>query len=122
MNKKGKGYVIGFYNHANFVTVFGLLLALTSCVCAFYGMNIAIIMTFFIGSGLCDLFDGVIARKLKRSDDEKAFGVELDSLCDCVSFGVAPCLLSFFITNSAQISFRFDLIIYAFILFVLLYV
>lgn len=37
-----------------------------------------------------DLFDGKIARKLKVNSE---LGVELDSLADVVSFGVAPALL-----------------------------
>jgi len=41
-------------------------------------------------SGIFDALDGVIAR-LVRSTSE--FGVELDSLCDAVSFGVAPSVM-----------------------------
>ncbi len=41
-------------------------------------------------AGLFDALDGVIAR-LVRSTSE--FGVELDSLCDVVSFGVAPSVM-----------------------------
>ena len=41
-------------------------------------------------SGIFDMLDGVIAR-LVRSTSE--FGVELDSLCDAVSFGVAPSVM-----------------------------
>ena len=42
-------------------------------------------------SGFCDAFDGKVARtKKNRTDDEKAFGIQLDSLCDVVSFGMAP--------------------------------
>ncbi|CAN5501926.1 CDP-diacylglycerol--serine O-phosphatidyltransferase [soil metagenome] len=41
-------------------------------------------------SGIFDALDGVVAR-LTRSASE--FGVELDSLCDAVSFGVAPSVI-----------------------------
>jgi CDP-diacylglycerol---serine O-phosphatidyltransferase len=41
-------------------------------------------------SALLDFFDGRIARKLKVNSD---LGIELDSLADIVSFGVAPALL-----------------------------
>ena len=41
------------------------------------------------------LFDGCVARtKKNRTEDEKAFGIQIDSLCDAVSFGVFPALLS----------------------------
>ncbi|MDZ4745531.1 MAG: CDP-diacylglycerol--serine O-phosphatidyltransferase [bacterium] len=45
---------------------------------------------FILTAGVFDMLDGVVAR-LTRSTSE--FGVELDSLCDAVSFGVAPSIL-----------------------------
>ena len=40
--------------------------------------------------GILDSFDGLLARRLAKSS---AFGAELDSLADIVSFGVAPALM-----------------------------
>ena len=40
---------------------------------------------------LCDVMDGIIARKRRKSP----FGGDLDSLSDVVSFGVAPATLAF---------------------------
>ena len=49
-------------------------------------------------SGLCDMFDGKIARSKKnRTDDEKLYGVQIDSLCDVVCFGIFPALICFLI-------------------------
>lgn len=45
---------------------------------------------FILAGGFFDTFDGIMAR-LTRSSSE--FGVELDSLCDAVSFGVAPAFM-----------------------------
>ena len=42
---------------------------------------------FILYAGLFDMFDGVVARFTGTSSK---FGVELDSLADLVSFGVAP--------------------------------
>jgi CDP-diacylglycerol---serine O-phosphatidyltransferase len=42
---------------------------------------------FILAAGLFDMLDGIMAR-LTHSTSE--FGVELDSLCDAISFGVAP--------------------------------
>ena len=37
------------------------------------------------------MFDGMIARTRKKStEEEKRFGIQLDSLCDIVCFGVLP--------------------------------
>ncbi|HDR3890688.1 TPA: CDP-diacylglycerol--serine O-phosphatidyltransferase [Bacillus cereus] len=51
-------------------------------------LGVTSIFIFF--SAVFDLLDGRIARKLKVNSE---FGVELDSLADIVSFGVAPALL-----------------------------
>ncbi|PGY34550.1 CDP-diacylglycerol--serine O-phosphatidyltransferase, partial [Bacillus cereus] len=50
-------------------------------------LGAASILIFF--SAVLDFLDGRIARKLKVNSE---FGVELDSLADIVSFGVAPAL------------------------------
>lgn len=47
---------------------------------------------FIIFAGLFDLFDGILARLVKTSSE---FGVQLDSLSDVISFGVAPAFLIF---------------------------
>jgi len=48
---------------------------------------------FVVIAGVMDLLDGRVAR-MTRTDT--AFGAELDSLIDVISFGVAPALLMFF--------------------------
>lgn len=45
--------------------------------------------------GLCDMFDGTIARRCKRTADEENFGIQIDSLCDLVCFGVFPAMLGY---------------------------
>jgi len=45
---------------------------------------------FIIYSGLCDFFDGAIARMTHTTS---TFGGQFDSLCDLVSFGVTPAFL-----------------------------
>lgn len=45
---------------------------------------------FIVYASLFDAFDGVVARALRTSSE---FGVELDSLSDAISFGVAPSFL-----------------------------
>jgi len=100
--------IIGYYSIANAVTLFGLISALTSCFLAANGnFKFAIYMMFV--ACLCDTFDGKIARsKPNRTDAEKFYGVQLDSLCDVISFGVTPC----FIAYSFGFDGWFDIIIY----------
>ena len=46
-------------------------------------------------SGLCDMFDGKIARTRERTESEKKFGIQIDSLCDLVCFGVLPSVIGY---------------------------
>mgnify|MGYP000761152357 CR=1 FL=1 len=42
------------------------------------------------------MFDGKIARtKKNRTDDEKNFGIQIDSLCDVVCFGIFPAMICY---------------------------
>jgi CDP-diacylglycerol--serine O-phosphatidyltransferase len=42
------------------------------------------------------MLDGKVARKKKnRTNDEKLFGVQIDSLCDVICFGVFPMILCY---------------------------
>ncbi len=52
---------------------------------------------FFLAcSGLCDMFDGKVARTKKdRTEDEKKFGIQIDSLCDIVCFGILPMVICY---------------------------
>lgn len=82
--------LIGFYDYTVILTYLSLVSALVGMTAAHRGLvGTAMLCLFF--SGFCDAFDGTVARtKKNRTEDEKAFGIQLDSLCDVVSFGVAP--------------------------------
>ena len=81
---------IGFYDYTVVLTYLSLVSAVLGMVCAHKGDFGAAMLCLFL-SGFCDAFDGKVARtKKNRTDDEKAFGIQLDSLCDVISFGAAP--------------------------------
>ena len=87
--------MIGFYNYTVILTYIGF-------VSTFLGMTYAISGKFLpamfclLVSGLCDMFDGVIARThKKRSEDAKKFGIQIDSLCDVICFGVFPAIINY---------------------------
>lgn len=83
---------IGKYNKSVILTYIGVMLSFAGT--AFTLNNrLAAAMICLILSGICDLFDGVIARKCKRSDLEKEFGVQIDSLADVVNFLTLPAVL-----------------------------
>ncbi|MEH7549486.1 MULTISPECIES: CDP-diacylglycerol--serine O-phosphatidyltransferase [Bacillaceae] len=76
-------------NVPNLFTIGNLLCGVLSITSNMSGLlELASVFIFF--SAILDLLDGRVARKLKVNSE---FGVELDSLADIVSFGVAPALL-----------------------------
>lgn len=97
-NNQKKSPFIGVWNLANGVTWIGIAAALVAMYFALLG-NPRLAMLVFLLSGLCDLFDGRVARMFKRSDVEKAFGIQLDSFADTVSFVVFPAV--FLLTMTA---------------------
>jgi CDP-diacylglycerol--serine O-phosphatidyltransferase len=58
-------------------------------------------MIMLVAAGVCDMFDGRIARLCKRTEKEKQFGVQLDSLADTASFVVFPATLLIYATNGS---------------------
>ena len=84
---------IGYYNIANLITLTGLVSSVASCMLALSG-RLQIAMLLFMIAGLCDAFDGMVARRKKdRSEGEKVFGVQIDTVSDMVSFGVNPAMI-----------------------------
>lgn len=87
--------MIGFYNYTVILTYMGLASAVIGMVTALHGNLFAAVVCLMV-SGACDMFDGKVARTKKdRTHQEKQFGIQLDSLCDIVCFGILPCIIGF---------------------------
>lgn len=87
---------IGFYDYTVILTYLSLVSAVAGIMLSSQGRFTAAILCLMF-SGLCDGFDGAVARSKKnRTDDEKAFGIQIDSLCDAVSFGLFPACWAYF--------------------------
>lgn len=87
--------MIGFYNYSVILTYISLLCSVFGMTQAIHGRFKTAIFCLAI-SGLCDMFDGKIARTMKnRTEDEKSFGIQIDSLCDMVCFGVFPAIICY---------------------------
>ena len=84
--------MIGFYDYTVLLTYISLLSAGTGIVVSLSGGGHPYIgMFFLLICGLCDAFDGKVARTKKdRSEIENKFGIQIDSLSDIVAFGVLP--------------------------------
>ncbi len=92
--------MLGYYNYSVIVTYIGLassIFGITQVIEAYSGHgDYSLPFLCLLLSGLCDMFDGKIARKMKnRTEREKIFGIQIDSLCDLVCFGVFPAILGY---------------------------
>lgn len=87
--------LIGFYDYTVILTYISLISSVYGMTQAIHGdYKEAIFCLAF--SGICDAFDGRVARSKKnRTADERAFGIQLDSLCDVICFGVYPALICY---------------------------
>lgn len=86
--------LIGFYNYTVILTYMGAAAAVCGIFFSASGYPFwGVICLLF--AGLTDMFDGRIASTMKRNDAEKAFGIQIDSLCDLISFGVLPIAIGY---------------------------
>lgn len=78
----------------DYITLIGTTLGLISLISACIGTRDAISFGFFLISISIgtDLIDGYIARKTGTVNE---MGRELDSLSDCLTFGISPAILTF---------------------------
>lgn len=88
-------WLIGYYSYTVILTYLSLIFAMAGIHLSFNGFYqwafICLIMC-----GICDTFDGMVARsKRGRTEAEKKFGIQIDSLCDLVAFGVFPAILGY---------------------------
>jgi CDP-diacylglycerol---serine O-phosphatidyltransferase len=104
MTRVKKQLLIGEYNIPNAITLVGLSLSLLSCFFS-YNNKVELAIICFMYSGICDMFDGLVARKMSLNDEAKLFGIQLDSIVDIVSFGVAPVMISFHLGFNSPIDY-----------------
>ncbi len=97
--------MIGFFNYTMILTYMSIASA---------SLGIIITLTFgepyagmfcLLFSGLCDAFDGKVARiKKNRSETEKKYGIQIDSLADIVAFGVLPVCIGASMLNESLLN------------------
>ena len=76
-------------------TAGNLMLGVFSIVYSAQNQMTGAAIAIFLAAVL-DFFDGFVARLLKA---ESEFGKQFDSMADCVTFGVAPAILLFYLTE-----------------------
>lgn len=86
---------LGFYSYTVILTYVGLLSSVYGMTQALEG-HFRMAIACLVVSGICDMLDGKVARSKKnRTEDEKKFGIQIDSLCDLVCFCVFPAFLGY---------------------------
>lgn len=91
---------IGKYNRSVILTYIGVAFAFLGIAAAFGEKNAAAMICLAV-AGICDLFDGVIARRCRRDEAEKEFGVQIDSLADVIGFLALPAVLGLGLMDGA---------------------
>ena len=86
---------IGFYDYTVILTYLSLIASVFGMTQAIHGDYKTAVFCLAL-AGIFDAFDGRVARtKKNRTEDEKGFGIQLDSLVDVISFGVFPALICY---------------------------
>lgn len=80
---------IGEYHVSNLITYLGMAAAVAGIGFSVAGRPAAGMLCLIV-CGVCDLFDGVFARRFTRTARQKEFGVQIDSLADVLSFAALP--------------------------------
>ena len=86
--------MIGFYNYTVILTYIGTFFGFWGITFAM-GADFRSALICLLAAGFCDMFDGKIASTMKRTKEEKRFGVQIDSLSDLICFGVLPALIGY---------------------------
>lgn len=84
--------MIGFYDYTVWLTYISLISGVAGILISLYGTGHPFLgMYCLMLSGLCDAFDGRVARTKKdRTEAQCKFGIQIDSLSDLVAFGILP--------------------------------
>lgn len=86
--------LVGFYNYTVWLTYAGAAAAVCGIFFSAGGHPFwGVICLLFAGA--TDMFDGKIASTMKRNEAEKNFGIQIDSLCDLISFSVLPVAIGY---------------------------
>ena len=89
--------LIGCYNYSVILTYLGICSSLIGILKV---NDLRVAMICLMIAGICDMFDGCVARKCKRDEKAKAFGIQIDSLADVVNFVVFPIVILYSILRN----------------------
>ncbi len=101
MEQKKK--LLGYYNYTVILTYIGMLSGFLGVVNAYEGKSLNAVICLMV-AGLCDMFDGAIAStKKNRTEPEKCFGIQIDSLSDLICFGMLPASIVYSVNSGNRL-------------------
>ena len=86
--------LVGYYDFWVLLTYLSVVSALVGIFFAFQERILFAILCLMV-SGICDTFDGRVARLKKRNNREKSYGMHIDSLADLIGFGIVPAVIGY---------------------------
>ena len=87
--------MIGVYNYTVILTYLGVGLSIFGITQSLSG-NFDIAILCLALAGACDTFDGKVARSMKnRTEEQIIFGIQIDSLCDAICFGITTAIIAY---------------------------
>lgn len=104
--------MLGYYDYTVWLTYGSLVSAVLGIIASLKGEGHPYIGIFYLLiCGLFDAFDGRVARTKKdRTDAQKKFGIQIDSLADLVAFGVLPgCIANAMICIKPETMRRYEI-------------
>lgn len=101
--------MLGVYDYTVVLTYLSVISAAAGIGCSFYvdanGAHPLILgaIICLMTCGFLDAFDGKVARtKKNRTDFERKFGIQIDSLSDVIAFGILPACIGINLVNTSR--------------------
>ena len=89
--------MLGCWNKSVYITYLGAFSAIVGYLLFCNTSNVNYAFMGMIFAAVCDMFDGKVARGIKnRTEMDKDFGVQIDSLADIVCFITIPAITLYF--------------------------
>jgi len=93
--------IIGYYGFWVALTYFSVVSAVIGMHFALGG-NIGYAIICLMISGVCDMFDGPVARLKNRTEREENYGIQIDAFSDIISFGAFPAVIGYAVQTSFE--------------------
>ncbi len=95
---ENKKRLLGYYDYTVILTYLGMFCSFRAILMAInerYWDSVILLML----AGLFDMLDGTVANTKNRTKEEKRFGIQIDSLCDLIGFGIMPGIFLYMISG-----------------------